>query len=294
MRKVVFGLSSLFFVLVLSTSSFAYSVSWDFSSVLAPAGYHDDGVTGLFNEVNFYSETTVTQFDTNGDFVVSVGDEFTDSGSLNATAFVPDFSAPGDSEGMNFLNQVTGIMNNMAGSVSGVTALTGGDTQVDYAYNTGSFELYTSTPKTFNFNTRGAFDDAGFNDGAHIATFELVSGVGHAFLDTNNDDLTNQGSGEFYLQATALATGFWFDADGQDIALIYDGINKPINWFVSTTDYNIDKPIFTPGLGGDFLFTMDVTHDGSIEFNVVPEPSTFLLLGGGLMGLGFYARRRKK
>ncbi|MEN8687811.1 MAG: PEP-CTERM sorting domain-containing protein [Desulfuromonadales bacterium] len=26
----------------------------------------------------------------------------------------------------------------------------------------------------------------------------------------------------------------------------------------------------------------------------MPEPSTFLLLGGGLAGLAFYARRRRK
>lgn len=297
MKKIVIGLLSLTLLLFVSTGSFAYQVYWDLGGVGITgfgAPYGDaDNMTSLFDELAFYSETTVTQYDSDGNFVVNSGDAFTDNGSINATGLVP---ATADDEGLGSIYEVTGTLVNMSGIVTGVSLDSGtGDTEVDYKYNTGFFNLYAEQPRDADYNTRGASDDSGFNDGTFLATFELISGIGHTFLDTSGDDITNQGSGEFYLQATDLATGFWFDADGNDIALIYNDVNLPINWFVSTTDYNVDKPIFTQGVPGqdDYLFTLDVTHDGSIEFNVVPEPSTFILLGFGLAGLGFYSRRRK-
>ena len=57
---------------------------------------------------------------------------------------------------------------------------------------------------------------------------------------------------------------------------------------------------FTSGLG-DVLFTFSDAYvplgtlsSNTFTINVVPEPSTMLLLGSGLAGLGFFKRRRKR
>jgi hypothetical protein len=42
------------------------------------------------------------------------------------------------------------------------------------------------------------------------------------------------------------------------------------------------------------LFRIGSDHDGSIDFEVVPEPSTIILLGAGLLGTGVMLRRKNR
>lgn len=254
------------------------------------------GTTDVFDEVTFYSETTVSQF---GSIPPSIGDAFIDAGSLNATGF--SFLAPGGSD--VFLNsywQLTGTLSG-EGTVTDVNPTIDGVTRIDYAYTSGTLDLYAaattndSTVSTtlFDFGTRANTDDSGFDLGDKIGSFTLLYGIGHTFVDFDGGDVENQGSGEFLLSATELLAGFWFDANGNDLSEIED-----ITWFINFTDYNVDDPILVAP-GSTFgeataAFDLQVKHDGSMEFAVIPEPSTFLLLGGGLIGLGFLGYRRKR
>lgn len=91
-----------------------------------------------------------------------------------------------------------------------------------------------------------------------------------------------------------------------------DDVGNPLSIF----DLSIAAPISTPGgfnefmfrgidegndsiwglrLGGSYLLAAATATGAPVDpIQPIPEPSTFLLLGGGLAGLAFYARRRKK
>lgn len=66
--------------------------------------------------------------------------------------------------------------------------------------------------------------------------------------------------------------------------------------------YGVDELVFTATQGTYDYASYGLTNSGdgsywmmdNFEYSPVPEPSTFLLLGSGLAGLGFYARKRKK
>ena len=91
------------------------------------------------------------------------------------------------------------------------------------------------------------------------------------------------------LEATFLKEGVWFDASHNDLAA-----TDPLNWVLgfSTTNASLvqDSMVWTSPSVQEF----EIGGNGQFRLTVVPEPSTLLLLGSGLMGLGFYARRRKK
>jgi hypothetical protein len=79
-----------------------------------------------------------------------------------------------------------------------------------------------------------------------------------------------------------------FDLFGLSLS-VYDGEQR--------FDVGADIDIFSNqfALGGFDSFTLEpFTLNALVDSAPVPEPSTFLLLGSGLAGLGFYTRKQKK
>jgi hypothetical protein len=103
-----------------------------------------------------------------------------------------------------------------------------------------------------------------------------INGMTSNFTYTYDWDL-NPATYNLYMNDTY---GDGLDAGGS-LHLIVNGI--------SLLDYDTPSNVFSYSYSYDF--DVPGTNPGT---NPVPEPSTFLLLGSGLAGLGFYARKRKK
>ncbi|MGC9519424.1 MAG: PEP-CTERM sorting domain-containing protein [Desulfuromonadaceae bacterium] len=127
-------------------------------------------------------------------------------------------------------------------------------TPVHFDINAGGFGYETS------WSITGPTFSAGVSRMANYSTYsyewDLNPGPYNLYMtDTWGDGLDNGGSLHLIVAGISL--------------LDYD---TPSNVFRSTFSYDFDVPGTNP----------------------VPKPSTFLLLGSGLAGLGFYARKKKK
>ncbi len=259
-----------------------------------------DGWTGFFNQMQLFANTTTTQFgDPANGPVPLVGDTFSDFGNLNITSFT---GLSGDDEGLGVAGStgtaysLTGTWNNLTGYVGSSTYIGAGG--IGYlqtsVYTGGDFSFYIDADVDQDFgSTVFADDDTNFGlDGNAelIATLSLVSGSGTNTFNADGEFVS--GSSKINTSFTWMKTDFWYDTLGMDI---YQEYFLNLGWDINADiDQNTDNVVINPIFDDGVLFQIGSDHDGSIELNVVPEPSTFFLLGAGLIGLGFIARKRSR
>lgn len=256
-----------------------------------PAVFDANTFTKIFQQMQVYAETSTIQYDTNGNGINDKNDKFIDSGNATVSSLLSPTST-GDTEGLGFLYEMTVAWTGLQGILtSDVTATGSTFTQtLSYAANNAIFSFYIDDSLDSDFGTSvGSGDDTGITNGTKILDIQITGGTG-----TNNTTAAGtflSGSSQLFGVVTYALEDFWFFAsDGADFNDLI-GALVPIT-ISSSIDQNTDQVQVVAGSGvvkdgyGAELYTINSNHDGSVEFSRVPEPSTLLLLGIGLLSFG--------
>lgn len=261
--------------MVLLTSSFfafqvhAVTITFDYQIPL-----DSSGKTSLF--VNTDNTSTagyvIETFDVPGSDALTVNDITIEAGG-----------------GFNTLNplllDITGGLGIRQGSVSGVAAAPADD-QTFYAYGPGS-----------NAGTSNATIKVDYSDFIAYDPNLYISYLGMYYGSIDNYNNIAFYSGDELLLAD---TGFLADGilQGSEILTELSGSsgnqfddksNVYVNLFFAPDEMFTAFEFRTTGIA----FEVDNIVSGVSSLKPVPEPSTILLLGGGLIGLGFIIRRKK-
>lgn len=291
LKKSLFTCAAISAIVAATTSVQAASLDFleNWTLNLGNAGQGLVGsVTGI-DQILYKGLTHVSIYDADRSGSVSVGDTFKVDGLMYTT----DFYGNGQSrpnQGLNTNYELT-----MKFSVGGQFTTTNSDGSLTFAHNTagggGSLDLYLDNLGTgVKANTVQA---VGFTDGTNIASFALNTntpdsgGVYYPVPRNGSDDaffdLVNQVASVFQNNLGAnLDSAFhavWTRSDFSTRSVTPPNVT---NW----------EAYFGPGSAAQNPLNFFVDENGDARI-VTPEPSTFALLGLGLVGAAVWGRRKK-
>ncbi len=260
---------------LISGNAYAMLIMMDPGTIGAPANGDLNTLTGTFNELGLYVQTTST---------ITGANTFLDVGDLAVDALKPS-NPLRDTEGLNTVPgwELTGRWSNLSGTFTNM------GTYNLYNYQVGTIDFWGDPTPDADFGLTIGSDDDGvgglgttFTDGTKVATATLVSGTGHVWFDSNGVPVT--GDTLTYWQLSYMLPNFWRDQYGNDLSPYVSSV--PGFYIQATVDTNTHNFVVAPP-------KIHSDHDGSAGFGVIPEPTTMLLFGMGIVGLATRIRRKK-
>lgn len=265
------------------------------------------GVNGLANDNAFLYEDVdqITYFgiahsqtiDTNGNFLPDVGELGTTDGLLTAT----NIRAGGVLAGISGFEMTFDFSIDAIGvdrASTGLDFVHIGPTNTD-----GILEIWVDNLTDAVGVQSSTSTGLGYTDGELVATFQIVPGDGGIFTPATFD-----GSDDATFALVSAKAGVFTLKDGTDLADWVIG-DPAVTMGITDSNFDADPIASTPGafsvltptgLPGwapiplaspiDFI----AEEDGSARLGVVPEPTTMMLMGFGLLGLGIVTRKKYK
>lgn len=230
------------------------------------------GSTADIGRLNLVSGTATVEQEVDGTGNVFVGAEFTESGAIYSITYTAEnVVGAGDTGAPQALHTLLTIsFSDLVGEVTALNA-TGG---FEYTFTSGSFQISAAGGGTASGSIVGI--------GGNAASTDIVGGI----------------NGDSTILATILSTTDIFNIFDSNGVLLNPDFATGAYLFEAVTNNNLTSFLGDGAAPCSFnsqasCLTFSVASAGDAYIVQVPEPATLGLLGLGLLGMGFAARKRK-